>query len=105
MKNTKQAKQKAREFFKKHKYVYNPALRRNVIFNSKGLSHLFYKGAGKVFSRPEKEIITRVQLLGRALKILQKATYFQEDCTSDRKWQNAFLERDSSLEESARKDS
>ncbi|PIS22844.1 hypothetical protein COT49_03290 [candidate division WWE3 bacterium CG08_land_8_20_14_0_20_40_13] len=76
MNKTKQA---AKEFFIKHKLVYNPALKRKVIFGSKGLSHLFYKGANKKSSRSEKETVIRIMLLERAMTVLQRATFFQEE--------------------------
>jgi hypothetical protein len=50
-----------------------------VYFNSKGLSHLFYKGAAKTSSRPEQEASVRVNLLPHALKVLEKMPFPQEE--------------------------
>lgn len=77
---TNELKSKAKEFFKKHKSVRCPAFpKEKVYFNSKGMSHLFYKGAGKVFSRPVPESNVRINLLSRALRVITKMSLFQEE--------------------------
>ena len=82
MKETKELKQKARAFFKKNKSIICPAFpKEKVIFNSKGLSHLFYEGGIKKPSRPLKEVGTRVNLLPSALKVLKGMPFIQEETT------------------------
>lgn len=72
-------KKRAKAFFAKTKSVKCPAFpKEKVYFNSKGLSHLFYKGARKVFSRPNKDSEIRVYLLPRAVKILTLMPLVQE---------------------------
>lgn len=79
-KQTKQLKKEAQKFFRKNKSVNCPAFpSKKVIFNSKGLSHLFYKGSKKISSRPLKEVAVRVSLLPRALKLLQLMPLAQEE--------------------------
>lgn len=74
-------KKQTKIIFKENKTVVCPAFPgEKIVFNSKGMSHLFYKGANKLSTRPEKEISVRISLLPRALLILQKATFFQEEC-------------------------
>lgn len=73
-------KNQARDFFKKIKSVKCPAFpREEVFFNSRGLSHLFYKGSQKISSRPSKETETRVFLLPRAVKVLKLMPLSQEE--------------------------
>lgn len=73
-------KESARHFFKTHKSVNCPAFPgEKVHFNSKGLSHLFYKGSAKTSSRPEQESSVRVNLLPHALKLLNKMPFPQEE--------------------------
>jgi len=82
MKETKKLKIQARKFFKQHKSVVCPAFpKEKVIFNSRGLSHLFYKGASKRSLRPIKEIETRVNLLPSAYKVLHLMPLLQEEST------------------------
>jgi len=79
MTNYKETKQQAHKFFQQNKKVPCPALNGEiVVFNSRGLSHLFYKGSRKVSKRPSKETKVRILLLPRALKVIQKATFYQE---------------------------
>lgn len=78
--NLEDVKKYARYFFMKHKSVKCPAFpNENVVFNSKGLSHIFFKGSKKVSSRSNKEVATRVNLLTRALKVLQVMALPQEE--------------------------
>ena len=71
-------RKKAQEFFKRNKKVKCPAFPNEyVIFNSKGLNHLFYKCPRS--GRNEKEIKTRVSLLPSTLKIISKMPYPQEE--------------------------
>jgi len=80
MLKTKKLKQKARKFFKIHKVVKCPAFPKEyVVFNSKGLSHLFYEGGMR--ARPIKEIENRISLLQRGLKLLKKMPFYQEERT------------------------
>lgn len=75
-------KQQARIFFRKTKSVSCPAFpNEKIVFNSKGLSHLFYKGSHKVSSRPDKETQIRVSLLPRAVKVLKLMPLAQEENT------------------------
>ncbi len=81
-KQTKELKFVARKFFKEHKTVSCPAFSdEEITFNSKALSHLFYKGASKKSSRPIKEIEARVKLLPSALKVLSVMPLAQEENT------------------------
>lgn len=76
----KKLKAEAAKFFAKNKFVRCPAFpKEKVTFNSKGLSHLFYKGSQKVFARPHQESEARVSLLPRALKILSLMPLSQEE--------------------------
>lgn len=71
-------KEKGRKIFEKNKKISCPAFPKDkVIFNSKGLHHLFYDGTMR--ARPEKEIETRVLLLPRALKVLKIMPLWQEE--------------------------
>lgn len=80
MNKAKKFKSQAKIFFKKNKLVACPAFpKEKVFFNSKGLSHLFYKGSGKVFARPAKETKIRVELLPRALAVLRLMPLIQEE--------------------------
>lgn len=77
---SKNLKHQAKVFFKKTKSVKCPTFPgEEIIFNSKGLSHLFYKGSQKVASRLTKEIATRVSLLSRAVKVIEQMPMFQEE--------------------------
>lgn len=70
----------ASKFFSKNKFVKCPAFpKEKISFNSKGLSHLFYKGSQKVFARTHEESKVRVSLLPRALKILSIMPLAQEE--------------------------
>lgn len=71
-------KETAASFFKKTKVVKCPAFpREKVVFNSKGLEHLFYKGSRK--ARKPKQSRVRISLLPPALIILKKLSLFQEE--------------------------
>lgn len=73
-------KQHAATFFKKHRFVSCPAFpKEKIAFNSKGLSHIFYKGAGKISSRSMQESEVRVKLLPRALEVLKRMPLSQEE--------------------------
>lgn len=78
--DNKNFKKQAKDFFKKTKSVKCPAFPgEEIIFNSKGLSHLFYKGSRKIASRPSREAETRVWLLSRAVKVLKLMPLAQEE--------------------------
>lgn len=80
MNKAKKLKSQAKIFFKKNKLVACPAFpKEKVTFNSKGLSHLFYKGSRKVATRSMKEIAVRVRLLPHALKVLKLMPLAQEE--------------------------
>ena len=71
-------KNQARKFFRKHKSVFCPAFSgAKVTFTSRGFNHLFYEGPMK--ARPAKEAESRILLLPRALKVLRKLTFWQEE--------------------------
>lgn len=77
MSKTNLLKRQAKAFFKKHQAVTCPAFpEEKVVFNSKGLRHLFYKGQNK--GRPLKEAKVRVELLLRAVNTLSLMPLFQE---------------------------
>jgi len=66
--------------FNKTKKVSCPAFAGETVhLNSKGLSHIFYKGSDKKFTRSHKEARVRVLLIPQAIEVLKKATYFQEE--------------------------
>jgi len=75
----KHLKQRAQTFFKDNKRIRCPAFPEEVVLNSKGLSHLFYKGSRKTTSRSIKEIVVRLELLSRALKLLKMMSLPQEE--------------------------
>jgi len=73
-------KEKATIFFKLNPYICYPAFPgEKIFFNSKGLSHLFYKDLNKTASRNLKEVKMRVNLLPRALHILTVMPLVQEE--------------------------
>lgn len=73
-------KSQARELFRNTKLVHCPAFpKEEIAFNSKGLSHLFYKGSQKNASRPSKEAEVRISLLPRAIKALKLMPLAQEE--------------------------
>lgn len=73
-------RKKAKKFFLKNKFVKCPAFPKDkVVFNSKGLSHLFYKGSQKIFTRGNDETKVRVSLLPRALEVLKVMPLAQEE--------------------------
>lgn len=70
----------ARDEYKKVGEVECPAFPgERVVFNAKGFSHLMYQGSGKEKSRPEKESLTRVSLIPRAVKLLKIMPLAQEE--------------------------
>lgn len=80
--HSKEVKILAKSFFEKNKSIFCPAFPdEKVTFNSKALSHLFYKGANKKSSRPSKEIETRIKLLPSVLKVLSVMPLAQEENT------------------------
>jgi hypothetical protein len=73
-------KEKARRFFKNIKRVNCPTFpKERIVFNSKGLSHLFYKGTKKINTREFSQSSVRIALLSRAVKLLKLANYPQEE--------------------------
>lgn len=57
--------------------LFSPAFNSKIIFNSKGINHLLYKGNR---SRRETERIEiNLRLLPRAIKLLKRATFWQEE--------------------------
>lgn len=80
--STKLLKSQARRFFRKTKSIECPAFpKKNIIFNSKGLSHLFYKGTKKISTRDFSQTSIRIKLLSRAARLLKLANYPQEENT------------------------
>ena len=76
----KKVKREARIFFKKQKFVNCPAFpKEKILFNSKGVSHLFYTGAQKRYPRPFKESKTRISLLSLAVRVLELLALPQEE--------------------------
>jgi hypothetical protein len=76
--NHDKLKKQARDFFDKNKQIKCPAFPKEKInFNSKGINHLFYKGARS--ERNIKEIETRVFLLPRVKTLLEKMPIPQEE--------------------------
>lgn len=75
-------KERARRFFKDIKKVNCPTFpKERIVFNSKGLSHLFYKGTKKINTRELSQSSVRIALLSRAVKLLRLANYPQEETT------------------------
>lgn len=71
-------KKEAEKFFTDHQFVHCPAFpNEKVYFNSKGLNHLFYKGDNR--ARTHEEVIVRVRLLDRAVKLLKIMPLSQEE--------------------------
>lgn len=71
-------KKEAQKFFSRNKEITCPAFpKEKIIFNSKGLHHLFYDGTMR--ARPEKEIEARVLLLPQALKLVKLMPLWQEE--------------------------
>mgnify|MGYP001611828178 FL=1 len=71
-------KEAAKLFFEKAGTVECPAFpKEEIIFNSKGCEHLFYKGSRK--ARKPKQSKMRISLLPSALIILKKLSLFQEE--------------------------
>ncbi len=80
MNTHQELKQHAAAFFKKNQSVSCPAFpKEKITFNSKGLSHLFYKGAGKTSTRNLQESEARVKLLPHALEVLKRMPLPQEE--------------------------
>ncbi|GAB4026707.1 MAG: hypothetical protein Fur0011_2970 [Candidatus Microgenomates bacterium] len=74
--------EEAREEYKKIGEVACPAFPNEmVVFNAKGFSHLMYQGSSKEKARPEKEARNRVELVGRAVKLLRMMPLPQEEST------------------------
>ncbi len=77
---TLKLKKQVKDFFKQHPEINCPAFPgEKVFFNSKGMSHLFYKDLKKTSSRNLKEVKTRVKLLPRAVKVLSLMPLIQEE--------------------------
>lgn len=80
MKSHQNIKEHAREFFKHHRFVSCPAFpKEKIIFNSKGLSHIFYKGASKASTRDIQDSTVRVNLLPHAHEVLKRMPLPQEE--------------------------
>lgn len=70
----------ARELFLTVKHVHCPAFpSEKIVFNAKGLHHLFYKGSKKVQTRTKAEIRIRIQLLPLAIDLLKIMPVYQEE--------------------------
>lgn len=70
-------KNQIQKIFLKNKRVHCPAFSEEIIFNAKGINHLIYKSNR---SRREKaRIITNIKLLPRAIYLLHRATFWQEE--------------------------
>lgn len=73
-------KEQARKFFREVGSVQCPAFPKETItFNSKGINHLFHKGARTNRMRSGKEIAIRAKLLPRAVKLLSLMPVYQQD--------------------------
>lgn len=80
MKDHQNLKKLAKAFFKRNPSISCPAFPNEaIVFNSKGLSHLFYKGAEKISRRELQESEVRINLLPRALEVLQRMPLPQEE--------------------------
>ena len=66
-----------KSFFNKIKQVKSPALAEIVYFNAKGMNHLLYKKNRN--SRSKDRIKTNFILLPRAIQLLEKSTFWQEE--------------------------
>lgn len=67
-----------KKIFEKNKKIACPAFKgETIVFNAKGINHLIYKGNR---SRREKSRIEiNIHLLPRAVEVLKKATWWQEE--------------------------
>lgn len=73
-------KLQAKEIFSTVRYVECPAFHNEkIIFNAKGLSHLFYKGARKVQTRMKEQVHIRIKLLPFAIQLLKIMPVYQEE--------------------------
>lgn len=80
MKTHQDIKKHAKTLFKKYRSISCPAFPKEaVVFNSKGLSHLFYKGAEKTSTRSPLESEVRVKLLPHAIEVLKCMPLPQEE--------------------------
>jgi len=76
----KTLKKQAKEIFTQEKAINCPAFQNeSIVLNSKGLSHLFYKGSGKNRTRVKSQIEIRVKLLPGAIKLLKIMPVYQEE--------------------------
>ena len=72
-----QLKIQIKQIFQETKTIYSPALKENVVFNSKGINHLLYKGSRS--RRSLDRINTNLRLLPRAIHLLKQSTFYQEE--------------------------
>ena len=73
-------KQQIKTIFDQTKHVKCPAFHNErIICNAKGINHLIYKGNRS--RRPKDRIETNIRLLPRAIQLLQKSTFWQEEST------------------------
>lgn len=75
---TKTLKEKAKEKYSRIQSINCPAFpNETIVFNAKGFNHLFYKGARS--GRNKVSIAVRIRLLDRAVELLTKSMFFQEE--------------------------
>lgn len=75
---TKSLKRKAKEIFRKVKTVKCPAFsEEEIIFNSRGINHLFYRGARR--PRDLHQSAMRIKLLKRAIFLLKAMPIYQDE--------------------------
>lgn len=77
-------KRKAKVIFLKNREIICPAFpKEKIFFNSRGINHLFYKNPRNI--RKLREIETRIELVPRAIKLLELMPIFQEESSCQRK--------------------
>ncbi len=74
--NYEKLREDAQKFYSGIGKVFVPALNQEVFFNAEGFNHIVYKSARS--EREKTSQILRFKLLPLALKLLQKATTYQE---------------------------
>src|SRR3989344_2970217 len=76
-------KKQIKEIFNRTKSVSCPAFSsERIIFNSKGINHLIYKGDRS--RREMSRIKINIRLLPRAIKLLSRATFYQEETSYEK---------------------
>lgn len=65
-----------RIWYKTIKHCYCPALKQNIVFNSKGFQHLLFDGLGH--ARSNKERVYRLKLLSFVVTVIKKCQKIHE---------------------------